>query len=462
MSELDLVFLCDTTGSMDSYLQAVKDNIEQIAMKIVSSEKCDARFALVEYRDHPPQDDTFAFREHGFTASVAEMKRAVDGMEADGGGDGPESVACALACAANLPYRRTATKVVIWIADAPPHGLNARGDGFPDGCPCGVDWMRTLRKCVARGIVIYSVAAECLCFPFLRSLMRATSEMTGGQFAPLKNADGLADLILAGIAEELDLGRIVQQINAELARDPAFVAAPPAIKKARIMNRVKAEHAAVRKTHIESIFTGELPPVPAVFVEAKSLGELRGALEHMDDIKVEFKGESGSYTALSPAGAGGERPDTAPEAGDARREQAIESVLQELDAAQQARIINHLLNEHVTFTEDHVVEWFHEHGIAVGDFETAFRDGILALELVERLSPGSVNWAQVTRPRGGRPLSVFQRLANCSVLCDIARRLNPRYTGCGAEDFANGNVKMMTGFFFSLRTWERRQAARRS
>ena len=96
MSELDLVFLCDTTGSMGSYLQAVKDNIERIATRIVYSEKCDVRFALVEYRDHPPEDSTFAFRAHDFTASVAEMKRAVDGMEARGGGDGPESVACAL------------------------------------------------------------------------------------------------------------------------------------------------------------------------------------------------------------------------------------------------------------------------------------------------------------------------------------------------------------------------------
>lgn len=92
-------------------------------------------------------------------------------------GDGPESVADGLDAALNMPYRSHATKVVIFIADAPPHGLKHlhNGDGFPDvrlpfliprivlickqGCPCGIDPIEVARKMVKKGIVIYSVMA---------------------------------------------------------------------------------------------------------------------------------------------------------------------------------------------------------------------------------------------------------------------------------------------------------------
>ncbi len=38
--------------------------------EIVSAEKADVHLALVEYRDHPPQDSSFVTRVHDFTPSV--------------------------------------------------------------------------------------------------------------------------------------------------------------------------------------------------------------------------------------------------------------------------------------------------------------------------------------------------------------------------------------------------------
>lgn len=40
---LDLVFLMDCTGSMGSYIQAGKDNIQKIADKLAEQENCDVR-----------------------------------------------------------------------------------------------------------------------------------------------------------------------------------------------------------------------------------------------------------------------------------------------------------------------------------------------------------------------------------------------------------------------------------
>lgn len=76
-------------------------------------EKSDVKLALVEYRDHPPQEGTFTTRVHNFTDSVQEMKKWL-GV---GGGDIPEAVAEALDAALKLDWREGSTKICILITD---------------------------------------------------------------------------------------------------------------------------------------------------------------------------------------------------------------------------------------------------------------------------------------------------------------------------------------------------------
>ncbi|EDR25974.1 hypothetical protein, conserved, partial [Entamoeba dispar SAW760] len=209
MSELDLVFLCDTTGSMGSYLRAAQESIEKIISTIIQSEKCDVRFALVEYRDHPPQDNSFAFRLTDFTDSMKAIKEAVNRMNAKGGGDEPESVCCGMHCASNLKYRESAAKVIVWIGDAPPHGFIREGDGFPKGCPCGYDLLKEVRECMKKDIVIYCVGAEPLGSRYLRTLMRAVAQLTGGQYAALASANVLGELITNGAIEEVQMKGVI-------------------------------------------------------------------------------------------------------------------------------------------------------------------------------------------------------------------------------------------------------------
>ena len=102
--------------------------------EIVAAEKADVRLALVEYRDHPPQDSTFVTRVNDFTPSVKKMKTWLNACSASGGGDGPEAVADALHQVLKLSWRDEAAKICVFISDAPPHGLSSHsGDGFPNG-----------------------------------------------------------------------------------------------------------------------------------------------------------------------------------------------------------------------------------------------------------------------------------------------------------------------------------------
>ena len=51
----------------------------------MSKEKVNLRFALVEYRDHPPQEQTFVTNVLDFTDRLKEMKSRLDQCAAVGG-----------------------------------------------------------------------------------------------------------------------------------------------------------------------------------------------------------------------------------------------------------------------------------------------------------------------------------------------------------------------------------------
>eukprot|EP00753_Platysulcus_tardus_P022627 PLAT9831.1.p1 GENE.PLAT9831.1~~PLAT9831.1.p1 ORF type:complete len:497 (-),score=217.55 PLAT9831.1:112-1602(-) len=216
--ELDLVFIVDCTGSMGSYIHAAQDNMRSIIESLIAYEKCDVRFNLICYRDHPPQDRSYVTRVFEFTSSLAKMKEYVNTMAASGGGDGPEAVAAGMYEATQLPWRKTATKIAIIIADAPPHGLPGQSDGFPDGCPMGHDPIAIARDLAAREIVLYTVGCEPALgsYALARDFFVAVAEITGGQAVALSSASALADVILFGAQEEMQLESLMASASTDL------------------------------------------------------------------------------------------------------------------------------------------------------------------------------------------------------------------------------------------------------
>ncbi|CAF1018029.1 unnamed protein product [Adineta ricciae] len=141
VDKLDIVFCCDATGSMSSYIIESKKTVHRIigATKVIK----DVKFRFVAYRDHPPQDTSFVTNSNpeNLSDSTAIMKY-VDSIQATGGGDGPEAVLDGLNDAVmNTRWRdSSALKYIVHIADAPPHGIlyTSGGDHWPAGCPCGL------------------------------------------------------------------------------------------------------------------------------------------------------------------------------------------------------------------------------------------------------------------------------------------------------------------------------------
>ncbi len=221
IGELDLVFLVDETGSMGAYIEEVKGRLVEIIEALRRAPLCRSlRLGLVSYRDHPPQDGSFASRVVPLTDDIASIKKGVERMEASGGGDGPESVTDGLYDLVRLEWRPRAARVVVWVGDAPPHGVEPSGDAFPEGCPCGHHWYAQAENAREMGIVIHAVG----CLPTLREytgaeeVFKTVASTSRGLYLPLSRASVLIPLI-TGVAEtELDKQRIEEHIAEALAK----------------------------------------------------------------------------------------------------------------------------------------------------------------------------------------------------------------------------------------------------
>lgn len=126
---IEVCFCIDATGSMSSYLAQTKSTVVSLISKIeekVHSEGIELRFAVVTYRDHPPQDSTYVTKIQDFT-NDKEIRDYINRLDAFGGGDEPEAAHDGLLASANkVSWTVTATvptvRYVFHIADAPAHG----------------------------------------------------------------------------------------------------------------------------------------------------------------------------------------------------------------------------------------------------------------------------------------------------------------------------------------------------
>ncbi|ELP84076.1 hypothetical protein EIN_212960 [Entamoeba invadens IP1] len=284
--QLDLVFLVDSTGSMGQYLESAKRNIRHIVETIQTSENIDLRFSLVEYKDHKPIEPSFAVKEYGWKTTSDDIYNDIAQLSAYGGGmDGPESVTCAFSTAVEYDFRQYAAKIIIWICDAPPHGFNIQYDGFPDGCPCGIDFQKVVLKAVQKDIQVYSIACEPIrsIYRHFRDLMRAVAQITGGQFVPLISADSLGDVIIGGSLEGVGMKDAMNLITLRMEAVDGFDKMTKD-EKEKLTRKEIAEYFAngknkIKQVEVKSVFKGEMPEIPKIYFLAQTFKELVDVLK---------------------------------------------------------------------------------------------------------------------------------------------------------------------------------------
>ncbi|KAG2348650.1 hypothetical protein BDR05DRAFT_1034674, partial [Suillus weaverae] len=223
----DVMFLQDTTGGQQPYIETACNRITQICNTLLSGGKFtpeDLRFGLIAFHDHPPQELSFIIQEFPFTTDFGSFASNLASLTAEGGGDEPDSHTDALSAACNADWKDKATKVVVLITNSPPHGIGEDGDGFPQGCPLQIDPLCVVTRMRRAGITLYVIACKPTLSQYhkVRSLQRACDfyqglvKKTGGTVVNLGNLCVLPTLIAGSASEAVDSEIYVAKHQAEV------------------------------------------------------------------------------------------------------------------------------------------------------------------------------------------------------------------------------------------------------
>ena len=115
---LDIVVCFDSTGSMGGEIREVKEQIRRIGdilIRLIPK----ARISICTYRD---EGDEYVVKGLPLSNDIQEVARYLADIEADAGGDRPESVHEGLRWSVTKNvFRDNARKVILLFGDAPPH-----------------------------------------------------------------------------------------------------------------------------------------------------------------------------------------------------------------------------------------------------------------------------------------------------------------------------------------------------
>jgi Mg-chelatase subunit ChlD len=211
LQQVDLAFVVDTTGSMGSFIGVARQQMIAMLRSLTEAAPLplELRLAVVEYRDHPPQDRSFVARAHRFTNDVRAAQKVIDGLKPEGGGDTPEAVYDGVVAAAEeLDWRPHSCRLAVLIGDAPPHGSGFPGDR---GCPCGLTAEDVTARLEQTGITLYAVGLT----HGVRSSFGQLATYTGGSYFEAQQSQQAIDALQQLLHSEfagIDLDRQVLEL----------------------------------------------------------------------------------------------------------------------------------------------------------------------------------------------------------------------------------------------------------
>ncbi|XP_022852567.1 fimbrin-5-like [Olea europaea var. sylvestris] len=93
--------------------------------------------------------------------------------------------------------------------------------------------------------------------------------------------------------------------------------------------------------------------------------------------------------------------------------------------------------------------WINSLGITsyVNNLFEDVRNGWILLEVLNKVSPGSVNWKQATKPPIRMP---FRKVENCNQVIRIGKQLKLSLVNVAGNDFVQGNKKLILAFLWQL------------
>ncbi len=223
---------------MGGLIEGAKQKIWAIANEVASAKPSpDVRIGLVAYRD---RGDEYVVRSWPLSDDIDAIYAHLRELQADGGGDTPESVNEALAEAVSKmswSQDKRVLKLVFLVGDAPPHMDYADGPKYPDVC----------RDAVTRDLIINAV--QCGSSDETMRVWQEIARLGEGTFAAIPQSGGVTviaapqDKRLAELNREIGATLIPYgsaQVRSEVhAKQSAAVASAPAAIADRLSYNAK-------------------------------------------------------------------------------------------------------------------------------------------------------------------------------------------------------------------------------
>lgn len=226
-SQVEVVFVLDTTGSMGGLLEGAKQKIWSVANEIAKGKPTPKiKMGLIAYRD---RGDAYVTKAFDLSSNLDQMYKDLLSFKADGGGDGPEHVLQALSDAVEkISWSKDPKvfKVVYLVGDAPPH-LDYR-----DTSPLE----SLVQSAVRRGLVINTV--QCGADHSTTETWQRIARLGEGRFLPIPQDGGVVavptphDERIAALSSRLErstlfFGRAREERVLALASAGAVMATAP-------------------------------------------------------------------------------------------------------------------------------------------------------------------------------------------------------------------------------------------
>ena len=182
---IDILFSFDTTGSMYTCLDLIRQKVDEVITKISSN--MDVRVAIIAHGDFYDVNKTYLMKSLDFTQDLDEIKTFLSDIEQTNGGDGPECYELVLREAQAFSWGQDRSKALVLIGDDVPHE--------PSYTDLAIDWRAELQALMDASIKIYAVQANRnkAAAPFYEEL----AEKSGGFLIHLSELDWIEHMFVA-------------------------------------------------------------------------------------------------------------------------------------------------------------------------------------------------------------------------------------------------------------------------
>eukprot|EP00050_Salpingoeca_kvevrii_P009191 m.307807 g.307807 ORF g.307807 m.307807 type:complete len:428 (-) comp20514_c0_seq1:156-1439(-) len=215
---LEVVLSFDTTGSMYSYLEKVRENLAAIVRKLADEAEqndMDLRLGVIAHGDYCDKQQYYVIkflqlRDVKQPSQRGEILRFIGKVGPTGGGDAPECYELALHQArTKMNWTPGSRRILVIVGDDAPH---------PPGYTYGdytntLDWEKEVAELGRMGVRTYTVD----CGSSGLSFWRDVATKTRGQLLPIQEMRTLSHLIIAAALREMST-RAFRKYHDELAR----------------------------------------------------------------------------------------------------------------------------------------------------------------------------------------------------------------------------------------------------